>query len=211
MQPTDLTFIDWLSIISSIFSIGLAILALWLSLRFFFSTNKSEKEATKLLTEIKTQTNLMQRVTGKMLDKYVTFSTTPQSDQTEVLVRLLTLTGTGPNSGLVNDQKSFDDKTVLKELTNLYIAVAYHSALTNIFLQEHVTDDITQLTEQVQNLLTITNHDFASAIKWIDQFGGDFVESVSTAAYYREINDLHLADAVCDPIEAVQRKAQSVE
>lgn len=209
MPPTNITFIDWLSIVSSIFSIGLAILALWLSLRFFFSTNKSEKEATKLLAEIKTQTNLIQRVTGKMLDKYVTFSTTPQPDQTETLMRLLTITTT--SSGLADDPKSFTDKVVLQELTALYIAIAYHSGLTNMLIQEYVTEDITQLSEQLQNLLGVTNHDFNTSINWINQYGSKFTDSVSTTAYYQEIESIDFASAVCGPIEAVQRKAQAAE
>lgn len=47
-----LTWIDILSISSSLFSIALALVALWLSWKFFTSTNSFEKEAAKLLTGI---------------------------------------------------------------------------------------------------------------------------------------------------------------
>lgn len=209
MPPTNITFIDWLSIVSSIFSIGLAILALWLSLRFFFSTNKSEKEATSLLAEIRTQANLIQRVTGKMLDKYVTHSTTSQPDQAEVLMKLWTMSTT--STGLVDEQKSFSDKDVLQELTALYIATAYHSALTNMFLQEYISDDISQLTQQLQNLLTVTHNDFEASMHWLGQYGTKYIDSSSTKAYHEEITTLNFAESVCGPVEAVQRKAQAID
>jgi hypothetical protein len=210
MQPTDFTTLNLLSIISSIFSVSLAILALWLSFRFFFSTNKSEKEASSLLAEIRTQTNLIQRVTGKMLDKYVTWSTTPQPDQTEVLLKFLTYSST-TSTGLIDEQKSFTDKDVLQEFTALYIATAYHSALTNMFLQEYVTDDIIQLSDQLKNLLSITYHDFQASMNWLNQHGSKYIESSSTNAYYQEIVDLEFTRSVSDPVEAVQKKTQVAE
>lgn len=209
MKFSVLSPIDWLSIISSISSIALAVLALWLSLRFFFSTNKSEKEVGKILTEIRTQTDLMQKVTARMLNKYVTFSTTRQPDQSDFLMRLIATNSKG--AGLVDDQAKFTNEEVLGSLTELYIAVAYHSALTNMVFQESVTEDITQLSQQVENILTITNHDFTTSMNWVDKHGGDYINKTSTSGYYQEIQELELAKYVCPPIEAVQRKANTTD
>ena len=63
------------SIVSSIVSVILGFFAIVISLWFFMVSRKTEKDVSNALAEIKTQADMLQKISGKQLDrltKYVT-------------------------------------------------------------------------------------------------------------------------------------------
>lgn len=178
---------------SGIASLVLAVIAIWLAVRFFISSKEAEKEASNLLSKLEAQTQLLSRVTGKMLDKYVTYSTQPkQADETTILLTQL-ISGAPFANGLLNEGPSIRNASAMQELTTLYIAVMYQAAITNILSQPLLPEDIGDLDVEstwVKVLIERSYSDFKVALTWIDAKGGDYISTSTAKAYYDEIMGL---------------------
>jgi hypothetical protein len=73
-----ITGLDIINLVAAVFSVVLSGVAIFLSVSFFLSSKKTEKEVAITLQEIKSQTGLLERLTGKWVDRLTKFATTPQ-------------------------------------------------------------------------------------------------------------------------------------
>jgi hypothetical protein len=74
----ELTILDIINLTSSLASLLLSIIAIWLSLYFFIQSKNTEKNVNEALTEIKTHTGTLERLTGKWMERLTRFVTSPQ-------------------------------------------------------------------------------------------------------------------------------------
>jgi hypothetical protein len=205
MQPNvsvNLSTLDWFSLISAAASLVLAIISIWLAVHFFVKSKDAEREISDLLSKINAQTDLLQKVTNKMLDKYVTYTTQPkQADETIVL--LAQMVQTSLSQGLSNNGATTDNRQIMQELTTLYIAVFYHSAVSNIYLQNMLPDSMTEIDGELSWLKTFLDRssaDFSVAQSWLSENGGAYIESSSAKQYYAEMSDGDAASLVHDTL-----------
>lgn len=146
-----------------------------------------------------------------MLDKYVTYSTQPrQADETTVLLTQL-ISGATFANGLLNEGPTVRNAPAMQELTTLYIAVMYQSAITNILLQPMLPDDIGNLDSEspwVKVLIERSYSDFMVAATWVDANGGDHINTSTAKAYYDEIMGLEQG-SVKDTASVYTSRAQT--
>jgi hypothetical protein len=69
---------DIINFFSSVASLILAIISIWLSLYFYSKSKDTEKHVDEALTEIKTHAGTLERLTGKWMDRFTRYVTTPQ-------------------------------------------------------------------------------------------------------------------------------------
>ena len=67
-----------INIFSSLASLILAVISIWLSLYFYAKSKDTEKNVNEALTEIKTHAGTLERLTGKWMDRFTRYVTTPQ-------------------------------------------------------------------------------------------------------------------------------------
>jgi hypothetical protein len=213
ITTVNLSTLDWFTLVSTIASLILAVLAIWLAIYFFVKSKNSEKESASLLVRINSQTDLLHKVSNKLLDKYVAYSTQPkQADETYVL--LAQVVQTTLSQGLASNGTTAANQQVMQELTTIYIAVLYYSALSNVYLQGAIPSEMTEAELEQQSpwlrtLLDRSSADFFVANEWLNQNGGGYIESSTAKQYYQEMTDGEFTKVVKDTFGAfAQRQAR---
>ncbi len=74
----SMSILDLVNLISSIASLILSIIAIWLSLYFYKESKNNEQNVNNALSEIKIHTATLEKLTGKWLDRLTRFVTSPQ-------------------------------------------------------------------------------------------------------------------------------------
>src|SRR5262249_41060704 len=72
------------SIIASIVSVILALVAIAQSIYFYTQSKNTESRVQEALTAIKTQTESLQALSGKYLDRLTRYVTTPREDPNQI-------------------------------------------------------------------------------------------------------------------------------
>jgi len=187
------------------------VLAIWLAVHFFISSKTAEKDASNLLLKLEVQTQLMSKVTGRMLDKYVTYSTQPkQADETTILLTQL-ISGASFTNGLLGEGATVRNGAAMQEMTTLYIATMFHAAITNLLLQPILPADIGELESDsswVKIAVERSFSDFMVAATWVDTNGGENINTSPAKAYYDEIMQLE-AGSVKDTASVYSARAQA--
>ena len=132
------------SIISSIVSVILAFFAIGISIWFFMVGRNTEKDVSNSLTQIKTQAEMLQKISGKQLDRLTKYVTEPKHiSQTESFNEILKVVAQIPISlsSTFQQNSSAEDVTVLRsELISCYIALYFYTAQTNFWSHINLPD-----------------------------------------------------------------------
>ena len=93
MEEQLMTINEVISVVAGLVSIILGFLAIALSLWFYRQTKDTEKNVSGSLTKIETQAEMLQKITGRQLDrltKYVTESKRDnQDEQTSAIIKVI--------------------------------------------------------------------------------------------------------------------------
>ena len=149
-----------LSLISSVISSTLALVAISLSLYFFVQSRNVQENVSTALAEIKTQAGVLQKITFKQLDRLTRFVTERPDQQSQQLDRLLDAA-----EGFSSILQEGHQRLVAETIT-CYIAIYYYSALTNYWSQGYLPP-LDQFDEQ--------NRNHVRARRAVDSSANDFV------------------------------------
>lgn len=133
-----MTTVEAFGLAGNIVSLVLGVVAILMAVAFYLAGRGTEQRVAASLTKIETQTDMLQKITGKQLDRLTRFATDrPEVEQAkpaelilgliqiaEPLVRILH----PPASGAPSAAQT-------AELVNCYIGLYYYSALTNFWAQ----------------------------------------------------------------------------
>ena len=116
--------------------------AIWLSLHFYERAKEAEKQAAILLEQIKTQTDSLQKLTGRWMDRFTRHATEPRPVD-EGLMALVSAVADLPTTILTTlrispDNDSAQVEPLRSELINTYIGLHYYSGMANVALQTHL-------------------------------------------------------------------------
>ena len=123
-------------------SLALGGFAIWLSIHFYEKAKDAEKQAALLLEGIRVQTDSLQKLTGRWMDRFTRHATEPKP-MDEGLMTLVSAVANLPttilttlriNPGADNAQI----EPLQAELVNTYIGLHYYSAVANVALQTHL-------------------------------------------------------------------------
>ena len=148
------------SLISSVISSALALVAISLSLYFFVQSRNVQENVSTALAEIKTQAGVLQKISFKQLDRLTRFVTERPDQQSQQLDRLLDA-AEGFSSILQEDHQRLVAETI-----TCYIAIYYYSAITNYWSQGYLPAP-DQFDEQ--------NRKHVQARRAVDSSAADFV------------------------------------
>jgi len=171
----NLTIIDIINLVSSLASLILSVIAIWLALYFYKSSKSTESEVKTTLTEIKTHTGALERLTGKWMDRFTRFVTSPQpvDEMQERLLQIISFT-TQSSVNQLPPAPDGDTKPKLTEyLISSYLALYYYTGLTNIATQFYLPK-IEELEPEntIKSIVDKSHADFAyleSLIATLDQ------------------------------------------
>jgi len=125
------------SIVSIIITILLGVLAIWLSLYFYKQTKNTETAVEKSLTRIETQTEALQKLTAKWMDRYTKFFTTPKEPDPAHLASLDAIRQIQISiaSQLPNNQAM---EAMGNEILTAYIAIYFYAGVANVASQGYL-------------------------------------------------------------------------
>ena len=126
------------SVVASIVSIILGGFAVGLSVHFFVINRKTEKDVSNSLTKIETQAELLQKITGRQLDRLTKYVTAQRSGAIdEALPQLITILAELPQTIIAQTQQSTsgNQDQLTDELIGCYIGLYFYVAQTNYWSQ----------------------------------------------------------------------------
>lgn len=130
------------NLVVSIFSIAISAIAIYLSLHFYDKAKQSEKETSNSLVEIKTQTDMLQKLTGKWMDKFVRSATTDKPDQIDSSFReIIQIVAQIPHNRPTEIPETTSNSLSGQQTVNLYILLLYYSAQTNVWAGSYLPDE----------------------------------------------------------------------
>lgn len=116
--------------------------AIWLALQFYEKGKDAEKQAALLLEGIRAQTDSLQQLTGRWMDRFTRHATEPKPLD-EGLMALVSAVADLPTTILTTLRippgvESTQVEALQAELVNTYIGLHYYSAVANVAIQTHL-------------------------------------------------------------------------
>jgi hypothetical protein len=164
---------DWMTVINTavgLTSIILGGFAIWLSLHLYTRSKDAERAVTNGLEAIKAQSEDLQRLTGRWMDRFTRHATEPRPAD-EGLMMLVSTVANLPSailtqlSALPQTSAGPSQQALIQESIDGYIGLYYYSALANVLAQsqlppEHEFDAQNQLHVGIQAIIDGSASDF---------------------------------------------------
>lgn len=91
-------------------------------------------------------------------------------------------------------ERDIDETHATQELTTAYIHTMYYSALSNLYLQSVLPDEIEKIEGQMPPRLEVAIErsyvDFNDAADWLAKNGTEFIDTSSAKQLYEEVHAL---------------------
>lgn len=168
------------SIIASIVSMVLAAIAIALSVFFYTQSKNTESNVNKSLEAIKTQTDALQKLTGRWMDRLTKYVTTPKDSELNTQWMLFDIIKDLPKdiaSHLNAPTSATQQAQLLNETVSTYCALYYYTAIANYWAQFSLPpledfDDNPDLSQFVKEAVDSSYKDFitiAQILQRVDQ------------------------------------------
>ncbi|KKQ81496.1 MAG: hypothetical protein UT05_C0015G0005 [Parcubacteria group bacterium GW2011_GWF2_38_76] len=140
------------NLLATITSFVLSIVAIWMALYFYHKSKEAEKNTAITLNEIKNHAGMLERLTGRWMDRFTKYAVNPKpADETTTLLMSIVERSIIPTStGLKQIDETDPPENLIIELITCYILIHYYSALTNISTQGYLPDEISQIDNSLK-------------------------------------------------------------
>lgn len=132
---------DWFTVLNtsvSLMSLALGAFAIGLSIYLFTKAKDTERDTAKTLEAIRAQSEALQKLTGRWMDRFTRHAVEPKPAD-EGLLQLVQVVASLPTTILAHMQVKAVDSTIheplLRELLDAYVGLYYYTALANVLAQ----------------------------------------------------------------------------
>jgi hypothetical protein len=167
--------INTISILSGVFSISISVIAMVLSIIFYFASRKTESNVSVSLTKIEAQTEALQKLSGRQIDKLMkhAFEGTAQLSNNDAMMQLMS----------TMSQIPLTITTILKQPTEnrdndesilLYSALYFYTAQTNYWSQFYLPkanefDPENENHAHTKRIVDLSHEDFTKVANWLSE------------------------------------------
>jgi hypothetical protein len=183
MTEANMNAIEIINLIAGITSLVLSVVAIWLSLYFYGQSKNTEKDVTSALTGIRIQTDALQKLTGKWMEKLINYSTQSQPVYSETLSTLMAVIQEMPSRLSVSLPNSADSDAVKKEMIVGYIGTYYYASMANVAIQPLVPEEFNILDETHNALKSIVDNSYSDVNTFRELLQGQGAELTNSRAY----------------------------
>lgn len=164
-----MTGIDVLNTAVGLMSLVLGGFAIWLGLHFYEKAKESEKQTAPALEAIRAQSDALQKLTGRWMDRFTRHATEPKPAD-EGLMALVSAMADLPTTILTTlritpttDPAQLEP--LLSELVDSYIGLYYYTAITNVTAQALLPspedyDETSEYHRTVRRFVDVSATDF---------------------------------------------------
>lgn len=174
---------DMLAMAVGVASLLLGGFSIWLSLQFYAKGKDAELAASKSLEGIRCQTDMLQRLTARQMDRLTEYVTQPRPADEGLLTLVATIAdlpgailGQLPlqTASATTHNAQSSDGSVFSELISCYIALYWYTGVVNLALQtllpnRKAFDKTSEDHQLVKRLLDGSADDFAHMRRVIDR------------------------------------------
>jgi len=125
------------SLVASLLSIALSAIAIWLSVHFYTQGKNTEQRVTNALEGIRAQTDALQRLTGRHMDRLIRGVTEQDPSQSTLILAVVQALREIPSiaSQLHGTSPSATAQVLANEAILGYIGIYYYSGIANVAWQ----------------------------------------------------------------------------
>lgn len=183
-----LTTLDIFNLVASISSIILAVLAIVMSVVFYFASKNAEVKTTLALNSLEQATSTINNVSMKLLNKLANYVTSPNQTEQRLVDIISELKSVAP-------LKSSDEapgnatKAQLDQLrVDNLIAAMFYASISNTSLQTYLPPDIGQLESAniIARLIDQSKQDYFTLKTWVANSGADKLDNSPVKHMYEE-------------------------
>lgn len=180
-----------ISLIASLASLVLAVIAIWMSMYFYNQSKNTEANVQIALEGIKSQTNTLQSLNARTLDRLTKYVTTPRNDASQTAQLLITAL---PDIvlKLMPPNPSSNEESLRKEIIHAYIAIWNYVAQTNVWASFCLPspedfDEDSAYDRHVSQIVDRSAADFTYMTDIIEKIHPDIIRTTAYANLYDEV------------------------
>ncbi len=177
------------SLIASVVSICLGLLAIWLSWQFYTKGKDAEGRTENALVEIRTQTRLLERLNARTLDRWTQFATgaRPADQVTLLLVELMRGMPQSFAQQLRSPADDANNQVQRDAVLRSFIVTYFYAALTNVMAQFHVpAEPSADPNDLIRRLVDGSHGDVLQLESLIASFGREMLQAHPLNSLYEE-------------------------
>ena len=168
--------LEIVSIVAGFVSILIGCMAVALSLWFYRQTKDTEKAVSGSLIKIETQADMLQKITGKQLDRLTKFVTDPKKEQSEEqFTKIFQIIAQLPQMML--PQPASTEATITKTYEiQMWVALYFYSAQTNWLSttslpEQSEFDSDNAYHAHIKRIVDLSAADFRNAATALSKYG----------------------------------------
>ncbi|MDU0457830.1 MAG: hypothetical protein RW306_03765 [Geobacteraceae bacterium] len=169
--------INTISILSGVFSIAISVIAIALSIAFYLAGRKTEISVSNSLTKIEAQTDALQKLSGRQIDKLMkhAFDNSGQSSSTEAMTQIVSVLSQMPLTITAMLKQPSVDPNKDDLVISLYAALYFYTAQTNYWSQYYLPkavdfDPTNENHALIKRMVDLSDDDFRFVAETLTQF-----------------------------------------
>ena len=188
--------INTISILSGVFSISISVIAIFLSIIFYLAGRKTEISVSTSLAKIETQTDALQKLSGKQIDKLMkhAFEGNSQGANNDAMMQMMSTLSQIP----------LHITTILRQPTEnpnsdesilLYSALYFYTAQTNYWSQFYLPkaqffDPENENDALIKRVVDLSHEDFTKVANWLNQCDPEKLKNNPLYSYLKVTQDI---------------------
>ena len=188
--------INAINIIAGISSIIISIVAIYLSITFYIAGRKTENSVSISLAEIKTQTNALQKLSGKQIDKLMDHVFDGNISQSDTMGQIINALSQIPITITTILRQPIDNpnQASQEQIAMLYSALYFYIAQTNYWSQFYLPkaidfDQHNEFHALTKRIIDLSDNDFSVVAIWLSQCDPHLIEKTPLYNYLKETKD----------------------
>lgn len=185
--------INTISILSGVFSISISVIAMVLSIVFYLAGRKTENSVSVSLAKIEAQTEALQKLSGKQIDKLMkhAFESNSNLSNNDAMVQLVSSLSQIPLT-ITTLIKQPIENTNSEEVIVLYSALYFYTAQTNYWSQfylptAHDFDPDNETHSLIKRIVDLSHEDFTKVANWLTYCDQNKLKSNNPLFSYIEV------------------------
>lgn len=167
--------INTISILSGVFSISISVIAIFLSIIFYLAGRKTEISVSTSLSKIETQTDALQKLSGRQIDKLMkhAFENNNGNSNNDTMLQLMSAFSQLPVTITTILRQPTESTNDAQTIADLYAALYFYTAQSNYWSQYYLPkaadyDETNEFDALTKRIVDLSHTDFAAVANWLE-------------------------------------------
>jgi hypothetical protein len=178
--------VNVISIIAGISSIAISIIAIALSIVFYMAGRKTENSVSRSLVKIETQSDALQKLSGKQIDKLMQHAYESKTATSDVMGQMISILSQIPITITTILRQPIDNpnQPTQDQIISLYAALYFYTAQSNYWSQYYLPkaseyDSENAFHSLTKRIVDLSCADFSTIAGWLALCDQSLVENNS--------------------------------